>query len=398
MKPTSIILSYVLFILSFPVFLEAQPACATANCCCAVPPLTVTNGNFETPQIAPQLRITYSAGNSFGAWLVNSGEIDLLAPTYINWASGNPNGPSQFIDLHGLVPGTISTQLVGLISNTTYTFSIWYAKNPGAASATCNITVANGAWLNQSWTATNNPASGWEQICFSFTALAATAELRLAGSGPASAGGVLLDDITLWGCCANNANAGSFQSLNLVQACQNQSITVPHLGNQTLNPGSALSFVLVADSMAALPAGIVQTSATPTFSFNPATMSVNTVYYVAAVAAPGAAGAPNWASNCLDLSYFASLVWKPVPTVMAGGALPVVCENRCVDFSLDFTGAFPISLSWSLNLGSQILTGVFLATAANQVLTICPPTGQSFPVGSLNLQFVGISDAFCVCP
>jgi hypothetical protein len=399
MQSTLTTLFSLLFAMSLPFVLEAQPSCAILNCTCGVPAqVTVPDGNFENPLITPSLIVTYGAGNSFGAWLVNSGQIDILDPNYGgNWASGNPNGASQFIDLHGLVPGTISTQLVGLIPNKIYTISIWYAKNPGAPSANCNITIANGAWLNQSWTATNNPASGWLQICFSFTALAATAELRLAGSGPLSAGGVLLDDITLWASCSQD-DAGSFQSLNLIQACQNQSITLTHLGNQVLGSGSALSYVLVADSTTTLPANILQISPTPTFSFDPATMSVNTVYFVAAVAAPGAAGAPNWASNCIDLSYFASVVWKPVPMVAASGAPPLVCGNRCAEFLLNFTGAFPISLSWSVNLGSQTLTGIFSATSPNQILTICPPTGQSFPVGGLSLDFIGISDAFCVCP
>jgi hypothetical protein len=213
---------------------------------------------------------------------------------------------------------------------------------------------------------------------------------------------VAIGDMGAWSglqlppCCSNNA--GNFQSLNLIQACQNQSITPTHLGNQDLNPGSALSFVLVADSLAALPGGIVQISATPTFSFNPATMSVNTQYYVAAVAAPGSAGAPDWSSNCIDLSYFTKVLWKPVPTVALSGAPPEVCANGCAQFSLNFTGAFPISLSWSVNLGSQTLTGVLSAPSASQVLTVCPPMGQNFPVGGLSLQFMGISDAFCVCP
>ncbi|MEY3367208.1 MAG: hypothetical protein RI973_363, partial [Bacteroidota bacterium] len=55
-----------------------------------------------------------------------------------------------------------------------------------------------------SWTATNDGASGWLEKCFDFEAQAATAELRLAGSGPMSAGGMLLDDMTLWSCPSDN--------------------------------------------------------------------------------------------------------------------------------------------------------------------------------------------------
>jgi hypothetical protein len=197
-------------------------------------------------------------------------------------------------------------------------------------------------------------------------------------------------------CCANDA--GHFQSLSLVQACADESITLNHLGDEVLNPGAALSFVLVTDSTATLPTGILQISATPTFTFNAATMQVNTIYFVAAVAAPGPAGAPDWSSTCIDLSYFAKVKWNALPTFQVLSIPPAVCANGCAEVSLLFSGNFPINLSWSMDIGSQNLTGVFSADTPNEVLSICPPPGQNFPTGSLNLQFLSISDGNCACP
>jgi hypothetical protein len=128
-------------------------------------------------------------------------------------------------------------------------------------------------------------------------------------------------------CCANDA--GHFQSLSLVQACADESITLDHLGDEVLNPGAALSFVLVTDSTATLPTGILQISTTPTFTFNASTMQVNTVYFVAAVAAPGPAGAPDWSSTCIDLSYFAKVKWNALPTFQVLSFPPAVCANGC---------------------------------------------------------------------
>jgi hypothetical protein len=197
-------------------------------------------------------------------------------------------------------------------------------------------------------------------------------------------------------CCANDA--GNFQTLSLIQACADESITLDHLGDEVLNPNAALSFVLVSDSTATLPAGILQISATPTFNFNASTMTVNTVYFVAAVAAPGTAGSPDWSSNCIDLSYFAKIKWNALPTFEVTSFPSAVCSNGCAEVSLVFSGNFPINLSWSMNVGTQNLTGVFSADMPNEVLPICPPAGQNFPIGSLDLQFLSISDGNCACP
>ena len=188
----------IVFLCAFNSFLQAQPTCV--QCCCGnVIEVGVPGGNFEDPPYANPI-IVYFAGQMYSIWTVNSGSIDLLGPNYSNWASGNPNGASQFIDLHGNTPGSFSTTLSGLNIDYEYTIVLWYAKNAGATSANCQIQVAGGAWLDQTWTATNNGANGWLQKCYSFKAQASSAELKFTGTGPTTAGGVLLDDITMF-CC-----------------------------------------------------------------------------------------------------------------------------------------------------------------------------------------------------
>ncbi len=183
-----------------PFFGIAQPACVSDGCCCGSPiEVGVPCGDFEAPPFANPI-IVYFPGEMFCDWTVYSGSIDVLGPNYSNWASGNPNGASQFIDLHGNTPGSFGTTLTGLTVGYSYTLVFWYAKNAGASSANCQVQVANGAWLDESFTATNNGADGWLEKCYSFIAQATTANLSFTGSGPVTAGGVLLDDITLWGC------------------------------------------------------------------------------------------------------------------------------------------------------------------------------------------------------
>ncbi len=193
----------LLFQLVIGQFVYAQPACVENNCCCGDPlELAVPSGDFEDPPFANPI-IVYFPAQNFGAWTVLAGSVDVLGANYSNWAQGNPNGPSQFIDLHGNTPGTMATTLNGLVAGYTYTLVLWYAKNSGASSANCQVEIANGAWLDETFTASNNGADGWLERCFEFTAQGTSAELRFTGSGGVTAGGVLLDDITLWGCPAD---------------------------------------------------------------------------------------------------------------------------------------------------------------------------------------------------
>ena len=185
----------------------SQPACVMNTCCCGEPTeVFLPGGNFEDPPnpVPPSYRITFFSGETYSAWTVSGNSIDLLAAGYPNFMNGNPNGPSQFIDLHGFGPGTISTTLSGLMSGSVYTISLWYAINPGASSATCNLQVAGGAWLNTSWTATNTGPNLWLEKCFTFTAQGTTAELKLIGSSTFATAGMLLDDIRLWKCPMDN--------------------------------------------------------------------------------------------------------------------------------------------------------------------------------------------------
>lgn len=191
-------------------------------------------------------------------------------------------------------------------------------------------------------------------------------------------------------CCQNFA--GNFQELDLQTACDPLTITFAHLGDEILSPGSALSFVLVADSMAALPGGVIQISANPTFSFNPATMTLGQTYFVAALAAPGGAGSPNWPEGCRDLSFFAPVQWLATPTVSFSVDNPAVCVGDCVLVGTNFTGTPPFNLTY-FNPFIGTLTQTF--TSNSSTIQVCPPAGTG--VGSAVLQALSLSDANCLC-
>ncbi len=196
--------------------------------------------------------------------------------------------------------------------------------------------------------------------------------------------------------CCNN-DAGSFAGSAPLSACANQTITAVHNGDETLTTGSSLSFVLSTSPTGPFPASVLQTATTPEFAFNSAQMSTNTTYYIVAVAAPGPPGTPNWSASCLDISTAVPVQWQPLPTLQVVNAPAQSCANACAEVTINFTGAFPITLDWQLTINSQITNGSWTANSSTETFSICPETGQNFPTGGLNLSFLQLADGVCVC-
>jgi hypothetical protein len=191
--------------------------------------------------------------------------------------------------------------------------------------------------------------------------------------------------------CCNN-EAGSFVETNLVTACGTAPISLMHNGDEVLNPDASLSFVLVSDTNAILPAGLIQIGATPNFNFSASTITYNTIYYVAAVAAPGAVGAPAWNSTCKDISFFTPVVWRPKPAVTFTIANPSVCAGQCTDITASFTGTAPFTLSYSISFAG---TTAFTSAGSSAVFQVCVP--DNAPLGIFSVQALSLSDVQCVC-
>lgn len=188
----------VIFLFCINIVFSQIPDCV--KCCCSnIVEVGIPNGNFQDPPFANPL-LVYYVGQKYSNWTVTKGSIDVKGPNYLNWALGNPNGASQFVDLNGTTPGSMFTVLNGLKVGYKYTIVLWYAKNAATVSADCQVKVAGGAWLDETFTATNDAINGWLKKCFTFTALSTSAELSFTGYGTVNNAGVLLDDITMYSC------------------------------------------------------------------------------------------------------------------------------------------------------------------------------------------------------
>ena len=193
-----------LLILLFPVFSTYNTGENPKCICSGATEVPLSGGNFEGKTI-PEHRVTYHNGESFLGWRVSGHSVDHLSAKYPRFRDGNPNAASQFIDIHGFAPGGITTTLSNLEPGTAYMISLWYAKNPHAAFAVCDIKVADGDLLNSSWTTTRGGDDLWQERCFQFVARSSVATLSFVGYGPKPEAGMLLDDIRLWKCTRDAA-------------------------------------------------------------------------------------------------------------------------------------------------------------------------------------------------
>ncbi len=137
---------------------------------------------------------------------------------------------------------------------------------------------------------------------------------------------------------------------------------------------------------------IVSVSTTPNFSFNPATMTQNTTYYLIAGAGENLNGSINFADTCLNFSNAIPVTWRPLPEVTFTTTNSSLCAGDCEDITVNLTGNPPFSLTYSTPFsGNQVQ--VFPTN--NGLITLCPPVGS--PLGSIQLQATALSDAFCTC-
>ena len=98
---------FIRFILSLLISLTGFYLLASTpsggNCCCGGwTQLFFPNLDFEDgPDPPPGGFIVYGTGAVFGGWTVTRATVDHVEATHAGLGNGNPNGASNFVDLHG---------------------------------------------------------------------------------------------------------------------------------------------------------------------------------------------------------------------------------------------------------------------------------------------------------
>jgi gliding motility-associated-like protein len=194
-----------IFVFDFSYSQNTQfiPRSKGASCCCGqFVELFFPNLDFEeAPSPLPGNLITYWAGETFSGWTCTRASIDHKDGFFGNLTLGNPNGRSNFIDLHGSPGfGAIEYILTGLTSGNEYRIEFWTAQNGSGYSSTGTLKIANGAWLNGNWTVDTDGSILWFKVTFMFTAKASTAKMEFSSTGGSEWGGTLIDDIKIFEC------------------------------------------------------------------------------------------------------------------------------------------------------------------------------------------------------
>lgn len=140
--------------------------------------------------------------------------------------------------------------------------------------------------------------------------------------------------------CACPTDAGTMTG-GLITACQSDTITALHLGDENLQPGDILQFILHTESDSSLGA-VLNISGQPTFNFISGVTFAGQIYYISAVAGPNDGnGNVDLQNACLSVAPGTPVRWLTEPTASLSGAFDV-CANQSQPLIVSFTGQSPI--------------------------------------------------------
>lgn len=189
--------------------------------------------------------------------------------------------------------------------------------------------------------------------------------------------------------CVTDAGTPASGTLN---TCVGSPATSGGNLNVVLDNDDVLQYILFTDPNDTL-GSIIMTGNTLFFDYNPAIISPNVVYYIAAIAGNNLNGQVDQNDPCLSISNAMMTVWRPLPTLSWQSNIPNACSGDCIPLSLTLGGTPPFTLSYN-NPFSGTGTQTFFSN--QESWTVCIPPGS--PVGSFQLEAISLSDAWCTCP
>lgn len=183
--------------------------------------------------------------------------------------------------------------------------------------------------------------------------------------------------------CGCVTNVGSID-LNPINNCINEPAVIIHTVPPVLDGNDVLVYILHTSPNIFPPGTILAWSYTPTFSFNPATMTPGVTYYVHAVAGDAnAATGVNLSDICASIAGPIAVTWFNPPTASTSGNV-FVCLGQSTTFNVNFTGTGPFTFTYTANGAPFSVT-----TSSNPYqLTVSP-------VVSTTYQITSVTDAHC---
>ncbi len=205
--------------------------------------------------------------------------------------------------------------------------------------------------------------------------------------------------------CTCTTQAGTLSQTPLT-LCNNETASISPATGSTLDGNDALIYVL---ATAPNPPAwtILATSATPSFNFNPGTMTANTTYYIVALAGNATPGGVDLSDPCLSVALGPAVIWRaPVTATLSGPT--AVCAGTQTTLNVQFSGAGPYTFTYSNGLtqtgsnisqnpyslvvtpaaGATVINLVSVTGAGNCAGTASGSVPVSAPPQVLNLQAI----------
>ncbi len=158
----------------------------------------------------------------------------------------------------------------------------------------------------------------------------------------------------------NCLTAAGTIDLTPIEVCGDGPNPAPAYDNSTevLDGNDILQFILHEGSANTIVNEIARSS-TPSFTFDPATMTYGQTYYISPVAGNDLGGNVDLTDGCTDVNQGTPVTFYEIPTATLSGTA-TICAGENAVLTVELTGSSPWSITWQDDQGgiSQIITGI----------------------------------------
>jgi len=285
----------------------------------------------------------------------NAGAITLLSVVDDNNCEGTVSGSGQVNVINAPTVSNVSTMCDPTNTNYTVTFTI-----NGGDSTTYSITPPTGTLIGHEFT--SDPIASGDGYSFVIN--------DVNDCNPVT----VSDNIVVCNC----TTAVGTMDVTTLDTCGTGPITafVYDDTDQVLDGDDVLMYVFHSGSSAAIVAPVFSISATPTASFDMATMTYGTTYYMSAVVGNG--GGPQGIDlddPCLAVAQGTPVVFYEIPTATMSGANEI-CAGESADLTFTLTGVSP----WTVIINGQPVSNIFSSPYAH---TVSPDSTTTYVLTSV---------------
>ncbi len=178
--------------------------------------------------------------------------------------------------------------------------------------------------------------------------------------------------------CPCTSFAGTMDG-NLLEACEGETVSFNHQGNQVLDGNDALGYILH-DGGATAPGIILLTNTAPEFTYDPA-LTLGQTYYVSAVVAnDNGTGFPVTSSaldRCLSVSEGQPIRFDPISEAWLMGAASI-CEGESTSLTFQFADPGTYDVIWTDGTTTFSEVGI----SSGQQVTVSPTATTTYTLQS----------------